>query len=501
MLKFLRKKGVAKKVLWVLAVVIILSFGVFGTANYLQFQQGAVSDAGKIFGKKVSFDDFEKSFQHARYQNILRYGDNYQKISQFLNLESEAWDRLILLHEAKKRKIKIPDEEVIKAIQDFEFFKQNGAFSRQIYEDILRYVFRCHPRDFEEMIRESLVFAKLYEGETTKIQTSEQEIYDEYKKRNEKVSVSYTLIPAEDYSKDAALDPKEIEDFYNKNKDNFFVPPSINIEYILIPFLPEIKKEEQSAVKSEIEEIAKQLKNTPDLKTVSKENNLEVSETGFFSREQPRFELGLPFETLHRLFEVKTDEIIGPEETTKGYYFLRVKEERGSYLSDFKEATPKITEALSIQKGKEIAKTKAEEYLKQIQEKAANDPSADFAAIIKDLDLKLTTIPAFSRGQYLPELAVAKEFEDAAFSLSEQKKISGVLEVPQGYAIVHLDSFAPIDENKFKEEKTSFSETLDTEKKNETFSQFVTDLKLQANPQDNISKLKAAQNKNPSNSN
>src|SRR3989338_7006577 len=341
MLKFLRKKGIAKKVLWVLAIVIIISFGVFGTANYLQFQNNAVSYAGKIFGKQISFDDFEKSFQHARYQSILRYWDNYQKISQFLNLESEAWDRLILLHEARRKKIKIPDQEVIAAIQDFEFFKQNGAFNRQIYEDILRYVFRCHPRDFEEAIRESLVFAKLYEGETASLTVSEQEAYEEYKRRNEKVSASYALIPSEDYRKDIVLDPKEIEDFYNKNKDNFLVPFSINLEYILVPFLPEIKKEEQSAVQSEIEEISKQLKNTPDLSVVAKENNLEVSQTGFFSREQPRFELGLPFETLQRLFEMKTDEIIGPEETAKGYYFLRIKERRDSYISDLNEAAPK----------------------------------------------------------------------------------------------------------------------------------------------------------------
>src|SRR3989344_2096800 len=108
MLKTLRKKGVAKKVLWFTAIIIILSFGVFGTANYYQGGNES-SHAGRIFGKKITFDEFQESFLHARNQAILRYGDNFDKIAPMLDLDSEAWDRLILLQEAKKRRIKVLD--------------------------------------------------------------------------------------------------------------------------------------------------------------------------------------------------------------------------------------------------------------------------------------------------------------------------------------------------------------------------------------------------------
>src|SRR3989338_9510571 len=200
MLKQLRKKGVAKKILWITTIIIVLSFGVFW--NIDSSSQQGVTYAGKIFGRRISFDDFQKSLLHPRNQNLLRYGGNFHKISQFLNLESEAWDRLILLHEAKKRNIKILDQEVVDSIEDFDFFKNNGKFDPSIYGKVVRYVFRCEPRAFEEGMRETLIFAKLFEQETSAVTVQEEELLKEYKKQEEKVQVNYVFFSEEDYKKD-----------------------------------------------------------------------------------------------------------------------------------------------------------------------------------------------------------------------------------------------------------------------------------------------------------
>ena len=59
MLKILRKKGVAKKLLWATAIVIIISFGLFGEA-YLMNSGRKGNIAGTVFGKKVSVDDIQR---------------------------------------------------------------------------------------------------------------------------------------------------------------------------------------------------------------------------------------------------------------------------------------------------------------------------------------------------------------------------------------------------------------------------------------------------------
>src|SRR3989338_9034316 len=130
MLKSLRKKGVAKKIFIVLAIVIVPAFVLWGSASLLRSQKS--SYAGKIFGKKVSFDEFQESLRAVQTRGLLQFGENFYKIQRFLNLELEAWDRLILLYEAKKKRIRVTDQEVIGRIAEIPFFQRNGKFDQKI---------------------------------------------------------------------------------------------------------------------------------------------------------------------------------------------------------------------------------------------------------------------------------------------------------------------------------------------------------------------------------
>src|SRR3989338_6391314 len=120
MLKALRKKGVAKKIFICLAIVIVPAFVLWGSASLLRSQRS--SYAGKISGRKVSFDEFQESLRAVQTQALMQFGENFYKIQRFLKLNLEAWDRLILLQEAKRRRIKVSDQEVIEEINQLPFF-------------------------------------------------------------------------------------------------------------------------------------------------------------------------------------------------------------------------------------------------------------------------------------------------------------------------------------------------------------------------------------------
>ncbi|MCA9401570.1 MAG: SurA N-terminal domain-containing protein, partial [Candidatus Omnitrophica bacterium] len=152
MLKFLREKGVMKKILWVTAIVIILSFGFLGTASYWAGSRES-KYAGKVFGKKVSLSEFQENYDQVRLQALIRYGDQFDQVKDNIDFISETWDRIILMREAQKRRIQVTDEEVVEYIQNYPFFQKNGQFDTLLYNDILRYVFKQQPRQFEESIR------------------------------------------------------------------------------------------------------------------------------------------------------------------------------------------------------------------------------------------------------------------------------------------------------------------------------------------------------------
>src|SRR5580698_3920198 len=135
MLEVLRKKGVNKTILWIIAIIIILSFGVFGTAYRLD---NTVNSAGTMYGRNVSIKDFQEAYLDARDQAIRLYGDEFFKNGNRLDLEQEAWDRLILLKEAQKRDIQASDQEVVADIASIPFFQRSGQFDQTLYEDIVQ---------------------------------------------------------------------------------------------------------------------------------------------------------------------------------------------------------------------------------------------------------------------------------------------------------------------------------------------------------------------------
>src|SRR5208283_1827787 len=135
MLEILRRKGVNKTILWFIAIVIILSFGVFGTAYRLD---NSVNSAGSIYGRNVSMKDFQQAYLDTRDQAIILYGDQFFKNGNRLNLEQETWDRLILLKEAQKRNVQVSDQEVVAFIASIPFFQRGGQFDQMIYENIVR---------------------------------------------------------------------------------------------------------------------------------------------------------------------------------------------------------------------------------------------------------------------------------------------------------------------------------------------------------------------------
>ena len=160
MLEVLRKKGVNKTILWIIAIVIILSFGVFGTAYRLD---NTVNSAGTMYGHSVSIKDFQQAYLDARDQAIRLYGDEFFKNGNKLDLEQETWDRLILLKEAQKRDIQASDQEVVAFIATIPFFQRSGQFDQTLYEDIVQNpsVFDRSTHDFEEGVRKQIIIKKL----------------------------------------------------------------------------------------------------------------------------------------------------------------------------------------------------------------------------------------------------------------------------------------------------------------------------------------------------
>lgn len=490
MLKILRKKGVAKKILWAIAIVIILSFGFFGTTYVIQ-DIGKTSIAGRIFGKKIPLDRFHKAYRDVDLFARLHHGDNYYEVKEYLNLESDTWDRLILLHEAEKEKIKIPDDQVAASISQYPFFQRDGKFDDLLYNTILRSNFlRIQPRDFEEAIRDNLKIAELLAREMQSFKPGDKEIFDYYKKSAEKVQVSFALITSEAFiNKTPTPSDDQSQIYYQEHQLDFLAPESIKATYLEFELPQTDDDAPKDAVRQKAIEVYSELRGEPSQwEETIKKHNLTAKTSNYFSRQSPDLSLGWSFETLNVVLAMNANEVSNPLENDTKILIVRIQEKKDAYVPTYDEIKDKVKEAIMAEEAKKIAGEKAQEYLQTIKQEYAGSTARDFSQIVKDLGLEFYQTPLFNRGLYLPKVGLSQEFQDAAFKLSPDNKISEIVETAKGFCILHFDNYQEADREEFKKAKEGLAKKLLDEKSGEHYRELLAQLRIQANLIDNLPK-------------
>ena len=108
-----------KKTIWIILLIAILpGFVLWGVFDSVKRNKGEKASVGRIYGKSISTSKYKTALQAVNTLAMMRFGDNLAQLQQYLNLEEQAWQRLIILEEAAKRKITASDKEVITAVQN-----------------------------------------------------------------------------------------------------------------------------------------------------------------------------------------------------------------------------------------------------------------------------------------------------------------------------------------------------------------------------------------------
>ncbi|MEW6101970.1 MAG: SurA N-terminal domain-containing protein [Candidatus Omnitrophota bacterium] len=467
MLNKLRNKKTAKWLWIILGMFILPPFLFWGLGSVMRSKQEKTY-AGKIFGQKVSFVEYRDAMRAVENQTKIQFGDNFAALRPYLNLEEQAWNRLILLYEAKKQNINATDKEVVEFIQTFPIFQRNGKFDSALYNQLLKYFFRSRPREFEEETRQNLMLGKLYRLSTADIKVSEDEIREQYRKSNAELSVNYILASAAQFKKQ--VDPKEneIRDYFSLNALTFKQPVLFNLEYLF------------SESEEKIKEAAKKVNAKLGFDAIAKELGIDFKETGPFSQLDPIPGIGWSPEVLGLVSKLKPAETSRPLKVDKYYYILRLKERKEPHIPDFEEIRDKVKEKVTEEKSKDMAKERIESCRKELEEAYLKNPkSVDLEKSSKTHGLKYGATELFKYGSYLEGIGSTDELWVEAEGLADNA-LSRIVELPSGFYILKVKSRAPFDEKKFSEEKEEFGKKLLEKNKLEYFAKYIEELKKNA---------------------
>jgi peptidyl-prolyl cis-trans isomerase D len=490
MLKVFRHKGVAKKVLWAVSGIIIISFGFgFGMSRYGN-SFNVNQAAGKIYGKTISLKEYHRNYKNTHDQAIMTQGADAEKMLSLMDMDNETWTRILLLKAAEERGITASDMEVIQFVSTIGFFQRDGAFDKRLYANIINNVFKRDPREFEEGLRDQIKIMKLFAPQLKAINFTDEAIRKEYEHRNQKVQVSYALVTPEIFTAGITVDEKEMTAYFDTHREEFLQPEATRVTIVTLPVGANAADSERYKIADQADQLYEKLNTGGDLATTAKEFNATVKDTGFFNMRAPSPEL-LSLELLQQVFGGKNGDIFGPVESAQGYQIVKIIDKRPAVAPEFSAIKDMLKDTVIKDKATTIAIEKAAQFQKTIAEKIK--AGADFTASAKGLGLESRQTPFFGMGEYIPEIGLSDDFITAAFKLGKDNRLSDTVITPRGPAILYWTATQPVDDKKFEEMKKDFTSSLFAEERVRVMNDVIRSVRKQAKPENYLAEIKAKQ--------
>ena len=516
--KLIRSKAFRERVTWGVALVLIFPFLLFFHSSFVARHAGQGGIAGTLFGKPVPWEQFERQSRWARRQLEQESGRPPERVVNQL-----AWERLLVLAQAKRERVRTPDIEVARVIHQLPQFQADGRFQPDRYRRFLG-ALGASPQDFEGMIREDLVIQRLMERVKASVVVTEQELEDAYRAAHERARASLVVI--EPTALVAAIAPKVTDDdvqaAYEAQRESLRVPERITFDYI---GLTEAQARQQASPSQE--QLARYYAAHPDEFTTAGEksstpfdqvqDNVRAKVSAQLAKQQ-LVNLAMDFEadahggrTLEELaathqltvqrfgptpvghlwatgapepavmqaaFAQKMGELSRAIETDEGVYVLRVAQREPSRIPGLEEARPRVMARLVEQRAHEEARYAAQHLHATLQEALKN--GTPFEQACQQLHVTPLAPAPFTRADAIEGLGTAPSVNAAVFGAAPGR-LTQVVETPDRFviALVHERLAAALSGLAAEREKLR-EETL-RQKQQAHFTDWLTQLRERAN--------------------
>ena len=476
MLSFLRRNAGS----WVLKAVLIgvaLSFLIgFGPSSYRRIMNRTrgggmsadiVAKVGPVNIDRTEFlDRLEQVKRNYAQMGLAQNPEIFNSPMFMHSVLASLVEGTILSLSAKGMGMSASDEEVAQYINRSGFFMEQGRFNRERFMNYLRKS-GLTLNDYEESIRFKISGEKLRNLLRNSVFMSDEEIWQNYVKDNEKISLDAIKVPLDTVSFDPQnLRDEELKAVYDKNPESFKIPEKRKLDYISLDekdFLGKAKitdeeiqkyydlhKDEfkskgtdqqpgeakplaevsdmikltldaeaaREAMDKEITRIYGEMTSQTDLKAYAEKNHLEIMSTPYFTNagEVPGIENG--DKLTPTAFAMSPKEISKPFEGRTREYIFQLSEVKPSVVPTFEDAKEAVREQVAAQKKKELLKEKADKFLASLSEGKMTMTQA-----ASELKTEVIKTGEFTAKSYsIPELGAVRNLAEVAFAVPDGKQ-------------------------------------------------------------------------------
>ena len=440
-----------------------------------------------VGGEEITVAEFatHKLNLQARYS---QFGAQFS-LARMGYTDSRILDELIMGHvidqEAKRLGLGASESEIKDRIANlfrdpagkFLLVDASGKFDMSKYQERVGDI-----PTFERGVAQDIAREKLEALITASVTVSEDEVKEEYKRKNTALDLTYVAVSTSKLAEKLTLSDDEVKAYYDKHKGDFYIgEPQKKIRYIFIDqdksgqkvqisdkelhdefdsLQPQYKqagvKVQQILLKVAREDLDETVKKkAEDLVTKARGQSGTATEEAFAelakgNSEDPstaknggrveglvKKNANKPDDPYQKTLEMQPGEVTDAIKYKNGYYILR----RGdSVPKTFEMAKPELLVSLRNRRGYTIAQKiaqKAEERLKQTKD--AQKVAQEFAAEANMNAAEMVReTPFVKAGDNVPNIGSSQQFEDAIAPLTNANDVGERTGVKNGFAVPML---------------------------------------------------------------
>lgn len=218
----------------ILVTLMIIPFALFGVDS-LFIQDGSPNEAASVNGEVITEQEVRQGIFMQKQQMLSRFGDRLP--ADFLSDERlrepvlrELVERRALVQEAQESGMAISEHTLDEQIVSVPQFQQDGVFSRERYQQLLRSM-GYTAVGYKQLLEREMLLTQQASGVSGSSFVTPAELARSAALSQQKRSFYYMTLPLADTDKQSVSD-EEIENYYSENENRFTAPEQVAIEYI-----------------------------------------------------------------------------------------------------------------------------------------------------------------------------------------------------------------------------------------------------------------------------
>ncbi len=489
------KSWVSKILIWFVAVTFVgAAFLVWGRGS--ESSDEAVAKVGEQNISKYRFTQRVRQVE-----NMFR--DQFQgqidlALLKTLNAPALAMNSLIehalQIDAANKAGFIVTDLELGDAIKSMPEFEFGGTFDSRRYAETLQRT-GLTPKAFESDLRKDILIQKLKSMVERGALVTDIEVYNNYMYDYRPIIVEFAKVNAADlvgrietpdgevekwfndrkarflepeirsfrmlmalpssFIQKVELSEPDIEDYYSAHIDEFEIMEEAHARHILAKLSPNATEKEVQAAKERVERARERVLAGEDFAEVAKDMSQGPSaskggDLGSFGKGMmvPEFE--------KVVFDLKPGDVSQPFRTDFGWHIAKTITHTKGKIPPLEDVRNRVIDGATKQK----ARAEARAFMETLKVGLKPD---NFGAITDERPEVTINSFKIKKGEIIESIQEPVAVSEVVFDISE-KKISDVIDLPEGFAIVMVDSIEPPHtpefdtirsavEEKFKEDK------------------------------------------------